>query len=138
MSRTYRLRNLPPLNSRKYVDGHGGWGYRQYHRYLEELGKNARPEFYSDDYRSYFSLRWELERQLERLNPPPVGPTTRHPWVSWSRIARIKAWYKARGNRSGRRRARIMLRVAPLDIDYDESDRFPSRKSDFWDIWSLY
>lgn len=138
MSRTYRIRSLPRLTAKKYVDGRGGHNWRRENDRIDKMLEERFPEIYVRKNLGNWGLRYMLREAVERSEMPArVRPTYDHPWVSWSRIGSVKVWYKRRGNRNARRRTRHQLRTMPLDDEFDDRRKFPRSRSDIWDIWNI-
>lgn len=127
MSRTYRVRHLPKIGGKKYVDSN----LSNRHQYYRKLAEKS----LSPDLDRWAMVRYELVGKWMVLNVP-VECTTQHPWVSWSRIGSVKTWYKKNGNRKVRRHNRHMVMNHHLGEDIDQRDKFYDKK-DGWDVWSI-
>lgn len=139
MSRTYRIRNLPRLTAKKYVDGNGGWNYKRRDARLRKLREKYYPE-YGGKHRwssPYYSIIYNIEHMLERQFPNSVETAHAHPWVSWCLVGHSKKEYKNRGNRWGRRQTKAIISQMSYDDDYDNRRNFPTRRQEFWDIWDI-
>lgn len=141
MSRTYRHRHLPTIYVRKYVDSTPRRFYKWKEAEADALMRELYPEAYNDKGRMiwrYWSVERDIINALCRSNPSPVASKGGHPWASWSRIARVKAWYKREGNKRVRHHNRQLLRKnLHLEDEVDNRIRFWSKR-DGWDIWVLY
>lgn len=131
MSRTYRLRHLPKIGGRKFVDASMRRRYWDIRDLAEKEIDEANPNMWR-----WSTHRYRLIDSLVagRLN---VVCMTQHPWASWSRIAACKMWYKKFGNRVVRRNNRAVVKNSHLGDEMDNYHRFYDKK-DGWDIWSLY
>lgn len=141
MSRTYRIRHLPGLTAKKYVDGHGGWDGKRRDLRLRQLRERYCPEYGGKYYWGdpFYKVKYDIEQQLERDFPAPAAPVHNHPWVSWGMAGNSqKVVYKRHGNRFGRRRSREIIRSMSLDEDYDQEHAFPTRKDELWNAWNLW
>lgn len=144
MSRTYRLRHLPRIKARKFIDAHPGKFYGL-HGIFEELVDERLRELYPSAFRAngrikltYWSHRRAISDSMERDFLAPVANTSMHPWVPWWRNAPVKSWYKENGNRRVRRHNRAVVHsFAHLGDEVDEDHRFLTKR-DGWDLWSLY
>lgn len=141
MSRTYRIRHLPRITAKKYVDGRTARFREDREELVDSVLRLYFPEAFNEKGRlrwSYFSVRWSLREKIDAENPLSVATKTQHPWVRWSRIATSKAEYKRTGNKCVRRHNRALLRNrGHLGDEVDERDRFFDKK-DGWDIWVLF
>jgi hypothetical protein len=142
MSRTYRLRNLPGITAKKYVDHNCA---RKFNKARDAHVDDLLKDFYPDAFDSrgrwrwiYYGIRHDIERRFDREYPVPVGNKSCHPWVRWTRITTAKAWYKKNGNRTVRHHNRQLLMANfHLGDEVDNRTPFYGRK-DGWDVWSLF
>lgn len=134
MSRTYRVRHLPALRAKKFIDAKGGYLTRRRREEIDRLVENLYPETrtkrYSKQYFRQWNFRWTLSQKLDDEFCSPVLSYVSHPWVSWSCIGRCKAWYKQHGNQRTRAHNRLMLKNEDYDGEF-------FGKLHGWDIWSI-
>lgn len=132
MSRTYRIRRLPRFGVKNYTDSRAGWSFdRSYDYYEDLLQKNF------GDLELNFYFKHEMINHLKRQHPTPASSFLSHPWVCWSCVGRVKKWYRVNGNRWGRRTSRSFIKKMSYDYDYDDRRKFPNRRQEMWDIWSV-
>lgn len=140
MSRTYRVRHLPRLKAKKFVEANIDTR-RRTNALLDGALREYMPEVFGEDGGlrwAYWGLRWCLLERIELEKPAAVAPVTLHPWVDWGRTSAVKTEYKRSGNRVVRRHNRAVLRnFAYLGDEVDDAQRFYDKK-DGWNIWALY
>lgn len=135
MSRTYRLRHLPRMRSRKFVDSsihrHRFPVEQELDRILEERFGKSWPTF---------GIRWSISWNLCRYDPAwftPVACMHDHPWVRWWWAGNsAKAWHRSQGNKNLRRRTRSIIKSKFELLDDDWQGHFPSRH-EYFDKWDL-
>lgn len=125
MSRTYRVRHLPRIGGKKYVDA----SLRHFDRRMRDLAEEIIPG--KPKRGEWSDLHYTLVHKWMILNSP-VECKTQHPLVSWGRISASKVWYKKDGNQRIRQHNRQMLKFRPLDDDIDQRVKFYDKK-DGWD-----
>lgn len=133
MSRTYRLRRLPKLRAKKFVDaGISPYSQRNYAAAKKEMLRDH-PDF--DVSQNRWRIRTFVYAYLDK-DFIPVASKTHHPWVGWGLITTRKVWYRSQGNRKIRRPLKnLMNRWAFKGDDFE--DRLPNR-NDGWDKWDLW
>lgn len=134
MSRTYRLRHLPALRARKFIDAKSQHLTRRRElvidRLVAEIYPDTKTERYSRQYFKQWQYRWTLTKKTDDELISPVLSYVSHPWVSWACIGRCKAWYKQHGNQRARAHNRLMLKNEDYDGEF-------FGKLHGWDIWSI-